>query len=161
MTYIAYQLCWIALNLDMFLLSPRTYQFHWMFLNPITPLLNIFVHQSGWICLNQCQPALGLYWISESISLAWAIIWLQPLSSVLSEFIQINGWNFLNFSLPFLNFIVNQSDWIYLNQCQPALELYWISQSISLASVIIWLQPLSSVLSKLFWNNGWIFLNCS
>ena len=120
----------------MFLLNPWTYQFDWMFLNPITPLLNISVYQSDLISLKQCQPALGQYWISESIGLTAAIIWLQPLSSVLSEVFWVIDWIFLSCSIRFHNFIVNKSDWICLNQCQPALGLYWISESINLAAAI-------------------------
>ena len=87
-----------------------------------------------WVCLNHCNNALRLYWISEPIS-------LTSLSDLVAEFFLILAYHSL------ISFSIGQTelDWISLNQCLPALSMYWISVSISLAGSV--------------GLNDWIFLN--
>ena len=144
--------------------------------------------QLCWICLNQCQSALQLYWISEAISLAESV-WISDSQHLdCTELLSLSVWLNLselvsNSTKTVLNFRVYQSGWIFLNQCQLALRLYWIPEAISLAesvwivdsqhldctdflSLSVWLNLSESVpnstkiiLNFRVYQSNWIFLN--
>ena len=138
-----YQSGWFYLNYGQPLLLSRSV---WLNLSEsmlasTTTVLNFKGYQFGWIWLNQCQPALQLYWISEAISLADSVWIMDSQYLDCSEFLSLSVWLNLFESMPasiktVLDFRAYKSEQILLNQCQPALQLYWISKAISLADSV-------------------------
>ena len=146
-----------------------------------TTVLNFRGYQSGWICLNQWQQALRLHWISEVIILAEFFLINASQHCNWTEFQRLSVWLNLSESVTkstktALSFRGYHSGWNFLNQCQPALQLYWISalRSDWILTVSVTVLKYGSTVNVLYWfsfnhsktiliflvcQSGWIFMN--
>ena len=116
-----YQLCWIHLHISW---SISLTEYVWISGSQNCDCTMLSLSES----LLQCTKYVLNFWTYQSDKPVW-----------------FSSWIFLNPGISFLNFFFYRSDWICLKQCLPALSMYWISVSISLAESM---GP-----------NEWIFLN--